>query len=313
MTRPLVICMGFGLLAASAGVVGAQEVRRDKLEARMIAWTRLSKRAIVAVKPDVMVAILRAGVRAKTGDPVEGVVLQSEAADEGAAQSLGWRSMRSEVDISCAARGNRFRKVTRYSGHNLTGAPQAHTPPTGWIHPTAKAYMFDVIAAVCGPETPGSAPTIAVPMTAAASATIASASRARHPATLVGADLPEADTPMPSPGPAPASSPPPPTLPPATPPVTARSGPPLAADPRAGNSVVQIAAFPTAAESERALSVFAQTGPGRTAGVSRRIEAARVRGVVYYRAILTGFGSKGAALTFCALIKRGGGDCFVRP
>jgi len=311
--------MGLGLTLVLMGAVpaSAQDVAHDQLVARMTAWTRLPRRAIVSVQPDVMVAILRPGVRNR--DLVEGVVLQSEAADEAAAQAAGWRSMRSEIDISCAARSNRFQRVSFYSGHNLTGAPRPHTPPGGWIHPTAKAYMFDVIAAVCGPERPGAAPTMVAaqaPATSSPPVNIIQAPPPRHPTSLVGADLPEADAPMPANRPATvaAAAPPPQSQPAMTP----RSAPTYAAAPsqaprHAGVGVVQIAAFPTAAESEQALGAFAQTPAGQTPGLSRRIETARVKGVLYYRAVIAGFGSTAEAAALCAEIKQSGGACFVRP
>ena len=318
--HPVAIGLGLAFAVLGAGAAIAQDVARDQLVARMTAWTRLPKRAVVSVKPDVMVAILRPGVR--TRDLVEGVLLQSESADEAAAQAAGWRSMRSEIDISCATRSNRFHYVVLYSNHNLTGTARAHTPPTGWIHPTAKAYMFDVIAAVCGPDRPGAAPTTIaseVPMASGSSAppiNVAQAAAPRHATTLVGADLPEADAPMPSGRPvAVVAATPPPRPAPTTPrlPATPATTVPSQAPRRPGVGVVQIAAFPTAAESEQALGAFAQTQAGQSPGLSRRIETARVKGVLYYRAVIAGFGSTAEASALCAEIKKSGGDCFVRP
>ena len=294
-----------GCLCASAA--RAQEASPDQLVARMTAWTRLPRRTIVSVKPDVVVAILRPGVRARGGDIVEDVVLQGESADEAAAQATGWRSMRSEIDVSCATRSNRFRRVMRFSGHNLTGTGQVHAAPGGWIHPTPKAYMFDVIAAVCGPERPGAAPvetarapTVSPPVRAAQATT------PRRATPLAGGDLPEADAPMPAGArPVMAAAPPVRAVAPSAAPAPRRVG--------ADVGVVQIAAFPTAAESEQALGAFARTSLGQTPGLSRRIETARVKGALYYRAVIAGFGSTGQASAFCAAIRKAGGDCFVRP
>ena len=323
--RLVAIFMGLAIAVASATGAGAQETSHDQLAARMTAWTRLPRRAIVSVNPGVMVAIVHSGVRAKSGDIVEGVVLQSEAADETAAQASGWRSMRSEIDVSCATRSNRFRRVMLYSGHNLAGAPRVHTPPSGWIHPTAKAYMVDVIASVCGPERPGGAPMTVAQQTpppegsSAPPINFAPAAQPRHTGSLVGVDLPEADAPMPTRQAVATAAPPPAPQPqPSAPSFAPRPAPSqlVAAAPasrRPGVGVVQIAAFPSAAAAEQALSAFAQTPAGQTAGLSRRIETARVKGAIYYRAVIAGFGSTEEASALCAAIKRGGGDCFVRP
>ncbi len=315
MIRRVVVSSAL-VLGLAGGVAMAQDASHDQLVARMTAWTRLPRRAVVSVKPDVMVAILRPGVRNR--DIVEGLVLQSEAADEAAAQAAGWRSMRSEIDISCAARSNRFQRVSLYSGHNLTGAPRAHTPPSGWIHPTAKAYMFDVIVAVCGPERPGAGPTMVAsqtPETSPPPVNVIQAPPPRRPTSLVGADLPEADTPMPAGRPAPvaAAAPPPRQSSMAPRPAPTPAVASAETSRRPGVGVVQIAAFPTAAESEQALGAFAQTQAGQTPGLQRRIETARVKGVLYYRAVIAGFGSTAEAGALCAEIKKSGGACFVRP
>jgi hypothetical protein len=179
--------------------------------------------------------------------------------------------------------------------------------------------MFDVIGAVCGPERLGAAPlTVAAQTQPAAppAQTTAQAAQAaqapRHHTSLVGADLPEADAPMPAGRPAAPAAPR--TTVAAAPPSAAPAAVPSTPFPRhAGVGVVQIAAFPSAAESEQALGAFAQTAAGQAPGLSRRIEPARVRGVLYYRAIIAGFGSTAEASALCAAIKKAGGDCFVRP
>jgi hypothetical protein len=300
-----------GAVAATVagGAALAQGPSNDQLVARMTAWTRLPKRSIVAVKPDVMVAIVRPGLRNRASDIVENVVVQSEAADEASAQAAGWRSMRSEVDIACNTRSNRFRRVSLYSGHNLSGTARGHAPPEGWIHPTSKAPMFDVIAAVCG-AAPLTVPPNQIVAQVPPPVQVAQAATARRSQSLVGADLPEPDSPMPA-RVATATATPMPTQSQA--PVAAAPARSVAARRRLGSGVVQIAAFQSGAEAQQALAAFAQTTLGQTPGLSPRIETARVKGVVYYRAVLDGFGTVADASAFCGSVKAAGGACFVHP
>ena len=86
-----------------------------------------------------------------------------------------------------------------------------------------------------------------------------------------------------------------------------------AAKHKLGSGVVQIAAFQTPVEAQHALAAFAQTTLGQTQGLSPRIETARVKGVVYYRAVLDGFGTVADASAFCGSVKAAGGACFVHP
>jgi hypothetical protein len=316
--RTLFVGLAAAIVAGGAAQAQAQAQvpSNDQLVARMTAWTRLPKRSIAAVKPDVMVAIVRPGVRNRASEIVEDVVVQSEAADEASAQAAGWRSMRSQVDIACKTRSNRFRRVSLYSGHNLSGTARAHTPPEGWIHPTSKAPMFDVIAAVCGvaPQTIPPGQIVAQtppPATRPPPIQVGQAAPPpRRSQSLVGADLPEPDSPMPARA---ATAPATPMPMQSQAPIAAAPARPVAAKHTSGSGVVQIAAFQTGAEAQQALAAFAQTALGQTPGLSPRIETARVKGVVYYRAVLDGFGTIADASAFCGSIKAAGGACFVHP
>ena len=107
---------------------------------------------------------------------------------------------------------------------------------------------------------------------------------------MANADAPPADEPEPAPVPA---APPPP------PPVSERRA--------AEGPVVQVGAAPSEAEARRLLASIE--------GLASReawVETATVGGRVWRRAVVGGFADRAEAARFCAALRGGGRDCFVR-
>ena len=84
---------------------------------------------MVSVKPDVVVAIRSRGTVSQGGGVVEGVVLQGEVVSAQAAQMLGYRSLRSTVNIDCARRRDLVVKMTVFTEPGAKGvAINRHVP-----------------------------------------------------------------------------------------------------------------------------------------------------------------------------------------
>lgn len=97
---------------------------------------------------------------------------------------------------------------------------------------------------------------------------------------------------------------------PAPAPSPARSEPAAAAAsaPAPTGAVVQVGAAPTEAEAWKLLGALGARLEGREAWV----ESATVGGRLWRRALVGGFADRAAAARFCAALKSGGRDCFVR-
>ena len=104
MTQRLkAIGLGAGAALALAGGALADSAF-SAAEQRAIAASGLPRASVVSVKPDVVVAIRNRGTVSQGGGVVEGVILQGEVVSAQAAQMLGYRSLRSTVNIDCARR-----------------------------------------------------------------------------------------------------------------------------------------------------------------------------------------------------------------
>lgn len=293
---------------------------------RAIAASGLPRASIVSVKPDMVIAIRGRGTPSVGGGVVEGVVLQGEVVSNNAAQVMGYRSMRSTVNVDCVRRRDQVVKMAVFSQPNAKGEMVNRQTPGGWVQPSPGAYLFDVMESICG-----SAPRVAEdkprPAPAPAKAPAAPALRASAPAPAAAPEPPrirqsvlEEDLPLPTSVEArltrPAEHAPLPTTP-AAPVVAERSPPRAAPKPAApkpaasrptkpGKVSVQIAASPTEGQAREALARV----KGRViAPLSTSVRSVTVGGKVFHRALINGFQNRGEAQAFCAGI---GGGCFIR-
>lgn len=222
-----------------------------------------SMAASASSKPDVDVAIRDAGTAANGG--VAGVALQGEVTNEPAAQSLGYRSMTSIVDVDCASRRHRVLQLQEYEGHNLTGAERVLIQNGQWARPPTRDYMSSVISTLCGSK-PG--------MTASSS-----------PRLTTSAAAPPSQAAAPTTAAAAASG--------------TTSSPALAQAERAAPGrlvALQVGAFRTDLAARDRLRRTEPLPPGLGAQVRPML----VGDTHYYRALVIGFASRSEAATYCA-------------
>jgi hypothetical protein len=308
----------------------AQKVQIDTFATR----TSLPRAWVVSVKPDIVVAI-RDRDTLDSRNPADRVRLQGEVTSEEAATRLGYRSMRSAVEVNCETRRDRVVEMEVFPGRNLKGAGEKRSLPGGWVQPSEDAYMADVIRTICralpqrpptasptgldapprlrlperrpapkpptsAPE-PGLRPAISIaPAPAPRPAPTAEGpiATAERPPRLLAGPEPFA-TPAPTPAPQVPKPPAPQPKPRAPAPTPAAQGGPMA----------QIGALNSEADARRA---FAALGDLARGGLSGVIQPSMVGERIYYRALVEGFSSRAEAVTFCAAVTRKRGTCFVR-
>lgn len=316
--------LGAGLAVALvlSGASAAQDFdgSLSAAERRAVAASGLPRAQVVSIKRDLVVAIQSRGV-SKGGILFEGVQLRGEAVSAEAGRNLGYRSMRSTVNVDCARRRDMVLRMTIYPEPNGKGEPILRQVPGGWVQPSPSAFMADVIASICsdGPGVPVASPEprppparrpppkptpVAAPPPVRApepeppqpiaaaedSETIATAVTARRRLVMPPSDQ--------------APAPPPPQ-----PVVAAKSAPPpRAAPPAAGGYKVQIVAVGTARQAQAAL---ADLGP-LPEPLRTSVETATVDGRVFHRALVTGFANRAEAKLFCEIVVEAGGVCFIR-
>lgn len=334
--------------AAFAGAAAAEpnDASLSANQRRAIAASGLPRASIVSVKPDMVVAIRSRGTPSAGGGVIEGVVLQGEVVSSNAAQVMGYRSMRSTVNVDCVRRRDLVVKMAVYSEPNAQGEVVNRQVPGGWVQPSPDAYLSEVMRSICA-----SVPRTAVAETPAASPTkVRSAPAPKEtPAPVVAPVAPpnsislpartrtamlNADRPVPTSVDArmargdelqEAAAPPPSrehaevrlrpmVAPPAPPPTKKAPTAPKAAAPKPaaskpsapGKISVQIAASPTEAQAREALARV----KGRVkAPLSSSVRSVTVDGKVYHRALINGFQNRAEAQAFCGAL---GGACFIR-
>lgn len=315
------------LASASASQAQTSDGALSSAERRAIAASGLPRAQIVSVKRDLVVAIRNRGAT-KGGVLHEGVQLQGEVVNADTARSLGYRSMRSTVNVDCARRRDMVVRMAIYPESNAKGEPIQRQVPGGWVQPSPNAYLADVIEALCSdvprpalegaPEAPPPrARPVARPITPAAapppepfvpqpraqtsdSEAIVTAVTARRPRLIPSGEPPVLRE---------LTAPPAPTRPtPAVPPPPPRQKVEPANVRAAGSVAVQIAAVGSAAQAERALARLG-TLPSP---LGRRVQHAVVGGRDFHRAMVTGFASRADAKAFCEKVAANGGTCFVR-
>lgn len=279
------------LLVGAGAAAAAEAPQKPRIDA-FVAQSGLPRSWVVSVKPEIVVAI-RDRDSLNPGEGAQKVRLQGEAAGEEMAERLGYRSMRSSVEINCETRRDRVMEMEVFPQHDLKGAAQKRPVPGGWIQPSEDAYLADVIRAACRAPTPPQPQTVTeVPQL--------------RPAVSATARTP----PRPAPSAAPARPGPTRAEPPAPRLMTvvamaAASAPP----PAAGRLQVQVGALNSEADARRAL---AKLTPALPAGLAPRVETVTVGGRTYYRAMITGFAVAAQAQAFCAEQRRRAAPCLVR-
>lgn len=116
--------------------------------ARTAELSGLPRASVIAVTPDMGVAIRSRG-GTTGGFIIHGVELQGEVLDETSAQTFGYRSMRSLVDIDCARGRDLVTRLEVYPQHDLKGAPEVRRVPGGWAQPKPEAYLARVLEEIC--------------------------------------------------------------------------------------------------------------------------------------------------------------------
>jgi cell division protein FtsN len=333
--------MAFAAWLAGPGIAHSQQSPAQKVQVDTFATrTGLPRTWVVSVKPDIVVAVRdRDALGAR--NPADRVRLQGEVTGEEAAARLGYRSMRSAVEINCETRRDRVVEMEVFAGHNLKGAAERRSLPGGWVQPSEDAYMADVIRTVCRalPQRPQAAsptgldapprlverrpaPKPPTPLAATAGPAQVPDLRARRSVDPAPRLAPTAEGPIataerpprllawaePSPPPAPQHAAPPPP---------ARIPRPSAPEPRPGaqasasegRPVVQIGALNSEAGARRAFIALGSLAGGGLSGV---IQPSMVGERIYYRALVEGFSSRAEAAAFCAAVTRKGGTCFIR-
>ncbi|MFN3513191.1 MAG: SPOR domain-containing protein [Phenylobacterium sp.] len=285
--RAFAAACGCGLALAAWNAAASQAALRPADVRSMARLSGLPEKSVVSIRQGLAVAIRDPGTRRPDG-VVEGVVLHGEALGPEAAETLGFVSMRSRVDVDCETRRDRVVEMHAFDRPGLAGTPRERPVPGGWIQPSPQAYLADVLRTVCGLRRSSDLQLASLDPDAPIATAETAKPRLRP---TVGLEPPAA--------PPPASTPTQPPPPPAKPAVAARPG-------RVG---VQVAAAGTRAGAEQALLKVRRLTP---AGVSGVVEEARVDGRTFHRAILRGFQTREAAAVFCRKVTAAGGECFVR-
>ncbi|WP_374453317.1 SPOR domain-containing protein [Phenylobacterium sp.] len=321
-------------MAHSAHADGAQNAR----ERRAVSASGLPAAAVVYVKSDLVVAIRSRGTPAAGGGLIEGIVLQGEVISDEAERVIGYRSMRSTVNVDCVRRRDLVVKMTVFSEPQARGVAINRQVPGGWVQPSPDAYLGRVLRAVCGPAQQVEAapspepakpvkatPAKAVPFKPAAKpakgapAKVAALAPDPPPA---GPPVPDEEAPMRTAVVAPPSVPAPVAVPapPVAPSAEAASRPALALRPLTPAAVREAAAKPktagkvavqiAAASSEPlAREALAKIKRKVTPPLSSAVRSAVVDGKTFHRALVIGFQTRAEAQAFCDGLK---GDCFVR-
>ncbi|UTP38724.1 SPOR domain-containing protein [Phenylobacterium sp. LH3H17] len=318
--------LGAGLAVALvlSGASAAQDFdgSLSAAERRAVAASGLPRAQVVSIKRDLVVAIQSRGV-SKGGILFEGVQLRGEAVSAEAGRNLGYRSMRSTVNVDCARRRDMVLRMTIYPEPNGKGEPILRQVPGGWVQPSPSAFMADVIASICSdaPSLPMAAPEprpplartapprptpVAAPPPVRAPEPPPQLAAAEDSETIATAVTARRRLVMPPSEPVPA--PPPPQSVVATRSAPPPRPPPRPAPPAAGGFKVQIVAVGTARQAQAALAGLGPLPePLRTS-----VETATVDGRIFHRALVTGFTNRADAKVFCEIVVEAGGVCFIR-
>ncbi|WP_309627709.1 SPOR domain-containing protein [Brevundimonas sp.] len=331
--------LGAGLAVALvlAGASAAQDFdgSLSPAERRAVVASGLPRSQVVSIKRDLVVAIRSRGTT-KGGVLFEGVQLHGEAVSAEAARNLGYRSMRSTVNVDCGRRRDMVVRMTIYPEPNGKGEPILRQVPGGWIQPSPSAFLSDVIASICSdaptvavaPPEPRERPAPSPPKPSVTPALIGQATPPPPPAREPEPASPAADSEAistaltarrPRLALPPEEAVPPPAIAPSRPVAVSKAAqaptptpvpmvPVSRTAPRAGGASVQIAAFSGARQAQEALGKLgALPDP-----LSTTVQSVQVDGKTIFRALVTGFETRANAKIFCEIVVESGGACFVR-
>jgi hypothetical protein len=340
-----------GTLATLALAHGAQadDGGFTARERRAVAASGLPAASVVYVKSDLVVAIRGRGSPNPNDGVIEGVVLQGEVISEEAERVIGYRSMRSTVNVDCSRRRDMVVKMTVFTQPQAKGVAINRHVPGGWVQPSPDAYLAQVIRAVCGPAPQvAAAPSTSVSPEPAKPTPKASPAKAPKPAKSAPAKVadlppssPPAGPPVPSEEapmrtavearlrqPATLSAAPAAATPVIAPSVETASRPALALRPLSPPAVREATAKPAPASTPRpktagkiavqiaaaasepqAREALAKIRGKVTPPLSSAVRSVVVDGKTFHRALVTGFQTRTEAQAFCNGLK---GDCFIR-
>ena len=342
----------FVVLAGTAFAVGAAAEPNDASfsanQRRAIAASGLPRASIVSVKPDMVVAIRGRGTPSAGGGVIEGVVLQGEVVSSNAAQVMGYRSMRSTVNVDCVRRRDLVVKMAVYSEPNAQGEVVNRQVPGGWVQPSPDAYLSDVMRSVCASvprtavaETPAVAPAkvrnapapkeTPAPVVAPVAPPTSISPPARTRTAMLNADRPvptsvdarmaRSDEPQGAVAPPPSRehaevrlrpmvAPPPPPPPRKAPTTTApkAAAPKPAASRPSAPGKISVQIAASPTEAQ-AREALARVKGRVKAPLSSSVRSVTVDGKVYHRALINGFQNRAEAQAFCGAL---GGACFIR-
>ena len=336
-----------GAVVAHGAAAESNDASLSAVQRRAIAASGLPRASIVSVKPDMVVAIRNRGTPSAGGGVIEGVVLQGEVVSSNAAQVMGYRSMRSTVNVDCVRRRDLVVKMAVFSEPNAQGEVVNRQVPGGWVQPSPDAYLSDVMRSVCASaprtaraETPPIAPPVKVrsalepvaPPVPAVAPTGSVSPPARTRTAMLNADRPvptsvdarmaRLDEPPVVISPSsphevhlrPAVAPPPV-------PKAAASKPPTPKPPTLQPAVAKPVASKPAAPGKVSLQIAASPTEAQArealakikgrvkAPLSTSVRSVTVDGKIFHRALINGFQNRTEAQAFCASV---GGACFIR-
>lgn len=79
-----------------------------------------------------------------------------------------------------------------------------------------------------------------------------------------------------------------------------------------GGFMVQVGAFPSAADADKGFSTASVKAGGAMSGKSKHVETVQKDGKTFYRSTVKGFSTRDAAAQFCVALRAKGGQCIVR-
>lgn len=341
----------FVVLAGAAFALGAAAKPNDAAlsanQRRAIAASGLPRVSIVSVKPELVVAIRNRGTPSAGGGVIEGVVLQGEVVSSNAAQVMGYRSMRSTVNVDCVRRRDMVVKMAVYSEPNAQGEVVNRQVPGGWVQPSPDAYLSDVMRSICASvsrtavaETPVVAPTkfrsapapketptpVVAPVAPPTSISPPAGTRAamlnadRPVPTSVDARMARGDEPQGALAPPPSreraevhlrpmvAPPPPPPLKKTPTAMAPKAAPKPARSKPSAPGKISVQIAASPTEAQ-AREALARVKGRVKAPLSNSVRSVTVDGKVYHRALINGFQNRAEAQAFCAAL---GGACFIR-
>jgi hypothetical protein len=319
------------------------------LRAWLTSQTDMPPTAVVSIGSNSIIG-LKSVVGDPAGPGRYQIQIRAEVVNQRTAAQGGYLSWSADLAIDCAQRRTRALGITNYPMRNLKGEPRVVGGPAAeWVTPSVGTQLYSLLSAVCdltfrrplGQQTASAAPakpppkptvvaqtpppkpvvTAQVPPPPAApvminpppfpTAPVATAQASPPPAPSASSEpsrmqvavaAPPAQMIEPSPATAaPTFAPPPQPAPPPAP-------PPRRTVSKAG---VQVAASDSESEAKTLASKARRLVPNG-GGLSATAVKANVNGRTVYRAMVSGFSSKGEAAAACQTMKSRGQDCLLR-